>query len=70
MFDKYERFTPQERAPFAQELKRRYEDDKESIRSLMRATGRSYGCVHRWLTEAETTFRGRGGDNRSKKRAA
>ncbi|MEZ5186377.1 MAG: helix-turn-helix domain-containing protein [Candidatus Nanopelagicales bacterium] len=31
-----------------------------SIRSLAAETGRSYGFIHRLLTESETTLRGRG----------
>ncbi|KII00541.1 transcriptional regulator [Streptomonospora alba] len=57
------RVTGTERAELASELKRRY-DDGESIRSLAAATGRSYGFVHRLLTEAGVTLRGRGGATR------
>ncbi|MFB9802395.1 helix-turn-helix domain-containing protein, partial [Streptomonospora salina] len=52
------RVTGTERSELASELKRRY-DDGESIRSLAAATGRSYGFVHRLLTEAGVTLRGR-----------
>ncbi|GAA4910473.1 helix-turn-helix domain-containing protein [Streptomonospora salina] len=57
------RVTGTERSELASELKRRY-DDGESIRSLAAATGRSYGFVHRLLTEAGVTLRGRGGATR------
>ncbi|MDA8371015.1 helix-turn-helix domain-containing protein [Nocardiopsis mangrovi] len=57
------RVTGTERSELATELKRRY-DDGESIRSLAAATGRSYGFVHRLLTEAGVTLRGRGGATR------
>ena len=51
------------RSDLASDLKRRY-DNGESIRSLAAATGRSYGFVHRLLTEAGATLRGRGGATR------
>ncbi|MBB4932120.1 hypothetical protein F4561_002940 [Lipingzhangella halophila] len=57
------RVTGTERAELADELKRRY-DSGESIRSLAASTGRSYGFVHRLLTEAGVTLRGRGGATR------
>ncbi len=57
------RVTGTERSELANELKKRY-DDGESIRSLAASTGRSYGFVHRLLTEAGVTLRGRGGATR------
>ena len=36
-------------------------DAGESIRSLATATGRSYGFIHRILTETGVALRGRGG---------
>ncbi|MDS1269246.1 helix-turn-helix domain-containing protein [Lipingzhangella sp. LS1_29] len=57
------RVTGTERAELAEELRRRY-DDGESIRSLAASTGRSYGFVHRVLTESGATLRGRGGATR------
>ncbi|ASU84394.1 hypothetical protein CDO52_17740 [Nocardiopsis gilva YIM 90087] len=57
------RVTGTERSALADDLKRRYEDG-ESIRSLAASTGRSYGFVHRLLTEAGVTLRGRGGATR------
>ncbi|RNL85067.1 helix-turn-helix domain-containing protein [Halostreptopolyspora alba] len=57
------RVTGTERSELADELKKRY-DNGESIRSLAAATGRSYGFVHRLLTEAGVTLRGRGGATR------
>ncbi|WP_026124337.1 MULTISPECIES: helix-turn-helix domain-containing protein [Nocardiopsis] len=57
------RVTGTERSELATELKKRY-DAGESIRSLAAATGRSYGFVHRLLTEAGVTLRGRGGATR------
>jgi hypothetical protein len=50
-------------------LKERYEAG-ESIRALAAATGRSYGFVHRILTEAGVNLRGRGGATRARKRAS
>ena len=38
-----------------------------SIRDLASETGRSYGFVHRMLSEAGVTLRGRGGATRGKK---
>lgn len=57
------RVTGSERSELATELKRRY-DAGESIRSLAAATGRSYGFVHRLLTESGVVLRGRGGATR------
>ncbi|GAB3211738.1 helix-turn-helix domain-containing protein [Marinactinospora thermotolerans] len=57
------RVTGTERSQLAAELKKRY-DEGESIRSLAAATGRSYGFVHRLLTEAGVSLRGRGGATR------
>ncbi|MFE5300076.1 helix-turn-helix domain-containing protein [Streptomyces sp. NPDC056632] len=50
----------------AADLRRRYDADA-SIRDLINLTGRSYGFVHRLLTEAGTPLRPRGGDQRSKR---
>ena len=59
------RVTGTERNKLATDLKKRY-DSGESIRSLAHATGRSYGFVHRILTETGVTLRGRGGATRGK----
>ena len=53
----------EERSELAADLKRRYEEG-ESIRRLAAATGRSYGFVHRLLSEAGVELRGRGGATR------
>jgi hypothetical protein len=45
-------------------LKKRY-DGGESIRALALATGRSYGFIHRMLTEHGVALRGRGGSTRA-----
>jgi hypothetical protein len=55
------------RDKLAQELKRKYERGA-SIRALAESTGRSYGFVHRVLSEAGVVLRGRGGATRTKKK--
>ena len=59
------RVTGSERSKLAAEIKKRY-DSGESIRSLAAATGRSYGFIHRILTESGVSLRGRGGATRGK----
>ena len=59
------RVTGADRAKLASDLKKRY-DGGESIRSLASSTGRSYGFVHRILTESGVSLRGRGGATRGK----
>jgi helix-turn-helix protein len=54
------RVTGADRDKLATDLKARY-DAGESIRSLATATGRSYGFIHRILTETGVALRGRGG---------
>jgi Helix-turn-helix domain len=54
------RGTEANRSELAADLKNRY-DAGESIRSLATSTGRSYGFIHRILTESGVTLRGRGG---------
>ncbi len=60
MIRKGTRVTGADRDKLATDLKARY-DAGESIRSLATATGRSYGFVHRLLTETGAALRGRGG---------
>jgi len=60
------RVTGQARDRLASDLKKKY-DQGRSIRSLAEETGRSYGFVHRMLTESGVTLRGRGGATRGKK---
>lgn len=62
------RVTGADRAKLAGDLKKRY-DAGESIRSLAASTGRSYGFVHRILSENGVSLRGRGGATRGKARA-
>jgi hypothetical protein len=56
--------TGVDREKLAGELKTRYESG-DSIRALAAATGRSYGFVHRVLTESGVSLRGRGGATRT-----
>ena len=57
------RVTGEDRSKLATDLKNRYAAG-ESIRSLATATGRSYGFIHRILTETGVALRGRGGATR------
>jgi hypothetical protein len=59
------RVTGDDRSSLAADLKRKYEGG-ESIRVLAESSGRSYGFVHRILTESGTSLRGRGGATRKK----
>ncbi|MGZ4590196.1 MAG: helix-turn-helix domain-containing protein [Actinomycetes bacterium] len=60
------RITGGERNKLAADLKRRYTSGA-SIRDLASETGRSYGFVHRMLSESGVALRGRGGATRGKK---
>ena len=62
------RVTGSDRTKLATDLKKRY-DSGESIRALAATTGRSYGFVHRILTENGVSLRGRGGATRGKAKA-
>lgn len=59
------RLTGVERDKLAARLVTRYEQGA-SIRSLAEETGRSYGFVHRVLSESDVTLRGRGGATRGR----
>ncbi len=59
------RVTGGDRDKLAAELKKKYEGG-QSIRLLAQSSGRSYGFVHRVLSESGVTLRGRGGATRSK----
>lgn len=63
------RVTGPDRDTLASDLRRRYEQG-ESIRDLAESTGRSYGFVHRMLSESGVGLRGRGGATRGRKPAA
>ena len=55
------RVTGAERDKLATDLKKRY-DGGVSIRSLAESTGRSYGFIHRILSDSGTAMRNRGGN--------
>ncbi|MDQ1680567.1 MAG: hypothetical protein QOI42_1426 [Frankiaceae bacterium] len=60
------RVTGTERDRLATDLRRRY-DAGVSIRALAATTGRSYGFVHRILSESGANLRSRGGATRGRK---
>ena len=62
------RITGNDRDKLAVDLQKKYDAGK-SIRELAASTGRSYGFVHRILSESGTTLRGRGGATRGKAKA-
>jgi predicted transcriptional regulator len=62
------RITGAERTKLASDLKKEYGRGK-SIRELAESNGRSYGFVHRVLSESGVTLRGRGGATRGKAKA-
>lgn len=59
------RITGTDRNKLASELSKKYSQGA-SIRALAEETGRSYGFVHRILTENEVSLRSRGGATRGK----
>jgi predicted transcriptional regulator len=59
------RLTGTERDALAARLVSEYEGGA-SIRALAESTGRSYGFVHRVLSESAVTLRGRGGATRGR----
>ncbi len=59
------RITGEDRSKLAVDLKKQY-DKGRSIRELADSSGRSYGFVHRVLSESGVTLRGRGGATRAK----
>jgi Helix-turn-helix domain len=59
------RVTGSERDKLAADLRKKY-DSGQSIRLLAEGSGRSYGFVHRILSESGTSLRGRGGATRGK----
>ncbi len=63
------RLSGKERAALTESLRRKY-DKGASIRALAAEIDRSYGFVHRVLTEAGVTLRGRGGATRGRAKAA
>lgn len=61
------RITGTDRSAVTKSIRQRYEGG-ESIRSLASDYGRSYGFVHRILTDDGVALRGRGGATRGKAR--
>ncbi len=59
------RITGSDRTKLANDLMKKYSGGA-SIRALAEETGRSYGFVHRILTENEVKLRSRGGATRGK----
>jgi transposase len=59
--DKGKQITGTAREKIAREMKKQYEEGL-SIRAIAEAHGRSYGFVHRVLSEADVNLRSRGGD--------
>jgi hypothetical protein len=60
------RVTGGDRESLSGQLRKKYEGGA-SIRALAEEHGRSYGFVHRILSESGATLRGRGGATRKKK---
>jgi hypothetical protein len=63
---KGKRVTGGDRSTLTDQLRKKYEGGA-SIRALAEETGRSYGFIHRILSESGTALRGRGGATRKKK---
>ena len=63
------RITGETRDKLATDLRKKYEKGA-SIRALAESTGRSYGFVHRVLSEADVPLRSRGGATRGPKKTA
>lgn len=59
------RITGNQRERLATDLKKKYGQGR-SIRALAEETGRSYGFIHRMLSESGVALRGRGGATRGK----
>ena len=59
------RITGAQRTRLASDLKKAYQKG-QSIRALAEAQGRSYGFVHRILSESGVTLRRRGGTTTAK----
>lgn len=62
------RISGGQREKLAADLRKKYENGK-SIRDLAGETGRSYGFVHRLLSESGVQLRGRGGATRGRKKS-
>ena len=57
---KWTRLSGISRDEFQLECVRMYEEDEMSVRDIVDRTGRSYGSVHRLLTDAGVQMRPRG----------
>ena len=62
------RISGSDRDKLATDLRKKYEGGA-SIRDLATETGRSYGFVHRVLSETGVQLRGRGGATRGRAKA-
>ncbi|WNV83052.1 helix-turn-helix domain-containing protein [Umezawaea sp. Da 62-37] len=62
----HERLTGDRRAVIAKDYTRRYEKG-ESVRRIVKATGRSYRSVHRLIEEGGAVLRARGGAHRPRR---
>ncbi|MGH3098667.1 MAG: helix-turn-helix domain-containing protein [Streptosporangiales bacterium] len=60
------RISGEARDQMATEMRRRYEEEGWSIRRIAADVNRSYGFVHRVLSESGVPLRGRGGATRRK----
>ena len=60
------RLTGDDRTRMAERVTAQYNEGR-SIREIAQDTGRSYGFVHRVLSESEVALRGRGGPTRRKR---
>jgi predicted transcriptional regulator len=63
------RITGPDRNRLATEIRKQYEKGR-SIRELADSHGRSYGFIHRLLSENDVTLRGRGGATRGRKKSS
>ncbi len=61
------RIVGSDRTKLAAEVRKQYEKGR-SIRELADSHGRSYGFIHRLLSENDVSLRGRGGATRGKKK--
>jgi hypothetical protein len=69
VFKKGARVTGAERMKLGTDLRKQY-DKGRSIRELAESNGRSYGFIHRVLSESGAALRGRGGSTSSRAKAA
>ena len=60
------RLTGEDRARMSERVLAQYSEG-HSIREIAQETGRSYGFVHRVLSESDVALRGRGGPTRRKR---